>query len=114
MAYTVTVSISTEEREFLNSIVSGGIKVMLGESLVQVLKEEPYEAIFENIEPGSYAIIAAAVDADGNPISDTIVGSVIIDSYVPPVESLEEGAPAEAALPKIGISVPTFLTVKVS
>jgi hypothetical protein len=114
MAYTVTVSISTEEREFFGSIVSGGIKVMLGESLVQVLKEEPYEAIFENVEPGSYPVAAVAVDVDDNPISDTIRGAVVIDSYVPPVESLEEGAPAEASLPKITISVPKLLVVKVS
>jgi hypothetical protein len=117
MAHTVTVSISTEQHEFDSSVVSGGIRVSLGDSRVtiitgdnrvQFLSHAPYEAIFANVEAGTYVVTAVAVDAQGIAISEPITGSVTIE---PDVAQPEVTA---VVVPNVVLDVPTSLIVTVS
>jgi len=108
MAHTVTVSISTEQHEFDSSVVSGGIRVSLGDNRVQFLSHAPYEAIFANVEAGTYVVTAAAVDAQGIAISEPITGSVTIE---PDVAQPEVTA---VVVPNVVLDVPTSLIVTVS
>ena len=108
MAHTVTISISTEQHEFDSSVVSGGIRVSLGENRVQFLSHAPYEAIFATIEAGTYVVTAVAVDAQGIAISEPITGSVTIE---PDVAQPEVTA---VVVPNVVLDVPTSLIVTVS
>jgi len=108
MAHTVTVSISTEQHEFDSSVVSGGIRVSLGDNRVQFLSHAPYEAIFANVEAGTYVVTAVAVDAQGIAISEPITGSVTIE---PDVAQPEVTA---VVVPNVVLDVPTSLIVTVS
>ena len=107
MAHTVTVSIVTEQHEFESNVVSGGIRVSLGENRVQFLSHAPYEAIFANIEAGTYVVTAVAVDAQGVAISEPITGSVTIEADV------AEPEVKEVVVPNVIIDVPTSLSVTV-
>jgi hypothetical protein len=108
MAHTVTISISTEQHEFHSSVVSGGIKVSLGDARVQFLSHAPYDAIFANVDAGTYVVTAVAVDSAGNELSDPIKGSVTIEADV------AEPAVTEVVVPNVIIDVPTSLVVTVS
>jgi hypothetical protein len=106
--HTVTISIATEQREFDGSVVSGGIRVSLGDARVQFLSHAPYEVVFANVDAGDYVITAVAVDASGAVISEPITGSVSIAADVPQPEI------TEVVVPKVVLDVPASLTVTVS
>jgi hypothetical protein len=107
MAHTVTVSIVTEQHEFESNVVSGGIRVSLGDSRVQYLAAAPYDVVFANVEAGDYVITAAAVDANGVVLGDPITGSVSIAADV------AEPEVKEVVVPNVIIDVPTSLSVTV-
>lgn len=106
--HTVTISIATEQREFDGSVVSGGIRVSLGDARVQFLSHAPYEVVFANVDAGDYVITAVAVDTNGVALSEPITGSVSIAADVPQPEI------TEVVVPKVVIDVPASLTVTVS
>ena len=107
MAHTVTVSIVTEQREFASNVVSGGIRVSLGDSRVQYLDVAPYDVIFANVEAGDYVITVAAYDNNGVVLGEAITGSVSIAADVAEPEI------KEVVLPNAIIDVPTSLSVTV-
>jgi len=106
--HTVTVSIATEQHEFDSSVVSGGIRVSLGDARVQFLSHAPYEVVFANVDAGDYVITAVAVDTNGVALSEPITGSVSIAADVP------QPVITEVVAPKVVIDVPASLTVTVS
>jgi len=106
--HTVTVSIATEQHEFDSSVVSGGIRVSLGDSRVQFLSHAPYEVVFANVAAGDYVVSAVAIDVNGVALSEPITGSVSIAADVPQPEL------TEVVAPKVVVDVPASLTVTVS
>ncbi len=106
--HTVTVSIATEQREFDGTVVSGGIRVSLGDSRVQFLSHAPYEVVFANVASGDYDIWAVAIDINGVALSEPISGSVSIAADVQQPEL------TEIVVPKVVVNVPSSLTVTVS
>jgi hypothetical protein len=106
--HTVTVSIATQQHEFDGSVVSGGIRVSLGDSRVQFLSHAPYEVVFTNVASGDYVVSAVAIDVNGVALSEPITGSVSIATDVQQPEL------TEVVVPKVIVDVPASLTVTVS
>ena len=108
MTHTVTVSIVTEQHEFDSSVVSGGIRVSLGDARVQFLSHAPYEVVFANVEAGDYIVTAVAVDTNGIALGEAITGSVSIAADVPQPEL------TPVVEQKVIVDVPASLSVTVS
>lgn len=71
---TVTVVVATSEVDQPSSTAAqAGISISISNgSAAQTITTAPYQAVFENVAPGSYTATAHAIDANGNAVGSPV------------------------------------------
>jgi uncharacterized protein (DUF2141 family) len=71
---TVTVVVASVEADQPSiTAAQGGISISISNgSAAQVIAAAPYQAVFENVAPGSYTASAVAQDVNGNAVGTAI------------------------------------------
>ena len=94
---TVTVVIETVATPFAAGTIPAGIVITVEGIAPQTITAAPYQAVFDNLAPGTYTATAQAVDHAGASLG-----------------AVATSAPFTIAAPEVNVDIPQTVTVTIS